>query len=271
VSFLPAVAAARVAAVLGWPVGHSRSPALHDAAFAALGIDARMVAVAVPPERLADAIGELRAARCLGASVTVPHKVAVVASCDALADSARRIGAVNCLAFDGDRVIGHNTDAAGFVDALVEAGVPPAGRRAVVLGGGGAARAVAVGLADAGATVEVVARDPAKIDWTRAAPWTTAALDALAPRCDLWVDATAMGLDDAAPPAEVPLARSPGATVCALVYHRETALVARARALGLRTVDGAGMLVHQGARAFRLWTGREAPLAAMWRAMRATS
>jgi shikimate dehydrogenase len=259
----------RLAAVLGWPVEHSRSPALHNAAFAAVGLDAVFVALAVPPARLPEAVAGLRALGVLGASITVPHKQAIVPLCDALADSATRVGAVNCLAFDGGRVIGHNTDAAGFVDALREAGHEPAGRRAVVLGGGGAARAVVVGLGDAGADVAVVARRPETVDWAAAQPWTATALAALSPGCELWVDATSMGLHDAPPPAPVPLERSPGAVVCSLLYHRDTALVSAARALGLAVVDGAGMLVHQGARAFALWTGRPAPLDAMWRAMRA--
>jgi shikimate dehydrogenase len=260
--------ATRVAAVLGWPVAHSRSPALHGAAFAALGIDAVLVPFAVPPDRLAAAVAGLRALGVLGASVTVPHKERIAPLCDALDASATAVGAVNCLVADGGRLIGHNTDAGGFVDALREAGHDPAGRRAVVLGGGGAARAVTVGLEGAGCEVAVVARDPARVGWTAARPWTAAGLAAEAARCDLWIDATSMGLADAPPPAPVPLEATPSALVCSLIYHRETDLARRARALGLTTIDGAGMLVHQGARAFTLWTGQPAPLAAMWRAMR---
>jgi shikimate dehydrogenase len=221
----------------------------------------------VPPERLAAALAGLAACDAIGASVTVPHKAAAVALCDDVDPRARRIGAVNCVVFADGHTIGHNTDADGFLDGLRGAGHEPSGKRAIVLGGGGAARAVALGLADAGAEVSVVARHPERVTWTTARPWDAATLGELAPRCDLWVDATSIALGDGVAPAEVPLERSPGALVCSLMYHGEPPLLARARRLGLPTVDGAAMLVHQGARAFALWTGREAPLAAMWRAL----
>ena len=108
--------ATRIAAVLGWPVEHSRSPQMMNAAFAAAGIDAAMIPIGVAPDELAAAVRGLRAMRALGASVTMPHKHAIVALCDELAASARAIGAVNCVPRDGDRVIGHNTAGDGFVD-----------------------------------------------------------------------------------------------------------------------------------------------------------
>lgn len=254
----------QVAAVLGWPVAHSRSPAMHDAAFAALGIDAKMVAVAVSPERLAAEFARLRAQALLGASITVPHKLAVIAMCDALDPAARAIGAVNCLVPDGERWVGHNTDAPGFRDALVAAGFAPRGTRAVVLGEGGAARAVAYALVDAGGEVDVVARNPT----ARSRPWTE--LAALLPRADLVVDCTPTGLDaahDAAFADTVPLERlPPQAWVATLVYHRRPRLLELAAAHGHPTLDGRGMLIHQAARAFALWTAREAPLDVMTRA-----
>lgn len=257
-------ASTRLAAVLGWPVGHSRSPALHNAAFAAAGIDAVFVALAVPPAELPTVIRALAATGALGASVTVPHKEAARAACARLDPVAARAGAVNCLVFEGGEVIGHNTDAGGFVDALGEAGVAPAGR-AVLLGGGGAARAVAVGLGDAGADVTVVARRPAAVSWCDARPWTE--LPALLDGAALLVDCTSAALDAAAGAAladAVALERLPaGAAVATLVYHRATPLLTRAAARGHRIVDGAGMLLHQGARAFTLWTGRPAPLEVM--------
>lgn len=267
--------ATRLAAVLGWPVAHSKSPALHNAAFAASGVDAVYLALAVAPERLEAAVAGLRAVGALGASVTVPHKRAVLACCDRVDPVAARIGAVNCLelATDG-ALVGHNTDAAGFVDALQEGlGRSASGARAVLLGGGGAARAVAEGLREAGAgSIEVVARTPAKVDWIEAAPWTADELGARLAGCDLLVDCTSVGLSaesEARLPAPVPLEALPGeAAVATLVYHRETALLAAARRRGLATLDGAGMLVHQGARAFSIWTGLQAPIDVLWRAMR---
>jgi shikimate dehydrogenase len=256
----------RVAAVLGWPVEHSRSPALHNAAFAALGLDAAFVAFGVAPERLADAVRGLVALGALGASVTVPHKEAVARLCDRLEPPADRIGAVNCLVFEDGAVVGHNTDAGGFVDALAERHVAVRGRRAVLLGAGGAARAVAAGLTDAGAVVEVIARRPDAVDFAPAHPWEPEVLAGHFADADLLVDCTSMALHESSDAALAALpvqALRAGAVVSSLVYHRRGALLDAAAQRSLRTVDGRGMLVHQGARAFALWTGRPAPVAVM--------
>jgi shikimate dehydrogenase len=262
----------RVGAVIGWPVEHSKSPALHNAAFAAAGLDAVFVALPVHPDDLPAAVAGMKAMGFLGCSVTVPHKEAVAALCDRLTEPAATIGAVNCLSFEDGAVVGHNTDAGGFVDSLQEAGINPAGRRAVLLGAGGAARAVAAGLHDAGATVDVIARSPDKYTWTQAHPWTAQTLADLSPHCDLLVDCTSAALDptrEASIPAPIPIEALPAsAAVASLVYHREPALLAAARARGLQTVDGAGMLVHQGARALRLWLDLDPPIAAMRTAIR---
>lgn len=272
-------ASTRVGAVIGAPVAHSRSPDLHNAAFAATGMDAVFVAWHVAPADLAAAVAGFRALGLLGASVTVPHKQAVAALCDRLAAPADAIGAVNCLVFErsdaGVAVIGHNTDAGGFTDSLLhEAGFDPAGCRALLLGAGGAARAVHAGLRACGAArIDVVARRPEAVDWIAATPWTPEHLAGLAPACDLLVDCTSLSLaaeTEAPLSTAVPLDRLPAhAVVVSLVYHRLPALLAQAHARGLRTLDGAGMLVHQGARAFALWTGREPPVAAMKAALRA--
>ncbi len=263
----------RVGAVIGWPVEHSRSPALHNAAFAASGIDAVFVALPVAPGDVVAAVRGMASMGFLGASVTVPHKQAAMGACDRLDPSAEAVGAVNCLCFDDGAVIGHNTDAGGFVDALAElASGDPTGRRALLLGAGGAARAVAAGLRGAGAEVAVIARAPERVGWIEATPWTAAVLDRSVANCDILVDCTSAGLSadgERRLPAPVPIdALPPAAIVASLVYHRETALLAAARARGLTAIDGAGMLVHQGARAFALWTGQSAPVNAMWRAMR---
>src|SRR6185312_13163772 len=148
---------------IGWPVEHSRSPAMMNAAFEALGLDATMSPRGVPPDQLAGAIAELRALPALGASVTIPHKEALLALADDLTADVVAIGAANCLQFDRGRVIAHNTDAAGFADSL-----PSKPHHAVILGAGGAARAVAYALRDV--HVEVVARRPA--EWTASRPWS---------------------------------------------------------------------------------------------------
>lgn len=263
----------RVGAVIGWPVEHSRSPAIHNAAFAALGIDAVFVALAVAPENLAAAVRGMAAQGMLGASVTVPHKESVIAHVDELADSAKRTGAVNCLQFDDGRIVGHNTDAGGFVDAVNEKlELPLAGARAVLLGAGGAARAVRAGLEDAGAQVTVVARKPIRVTWCQARPWNAVELASLLGSCDLLVDCTPVDLGRGAYPSEPELDRLPEtARVASLVYGRQSPLLFAAGRRGLRTMDGGAMLVHQGARAFKLWTGNDAPVEVMRTAMAADS
>ena len=265
----------RIAAVLGFPIEHSRSPELLNAAFAAAGLDAVMIPAAVPPETFAAAVAVLAAIRALGASVTVPHKLAAAALCDELSPAAREIGAVNCLHFDGGRLVGHNTDAGGFVDGLTAAGFDPRGARGVLLGAGGAARAVAYGLRAAGAdpaALTVIARDPARVPWAAAAPWTADSLRAAFAAADLVVDCTPAALGDASAESAfvdtLPLsALRAGAWAATLVYHHRTIWLERASARGHSTVDGRAMLVRQGARAFEIWTGRTAPVEAMTRAL----
>jgi shikimate dehydrogenase len=257
----------QLAAVLGWPIAHSRSPAMLNAAFHAAGIAAEMIAMATAPDQLAATIDGLRTLPMLGASVTVPHKLAAHALCDELSPAARAIGAVNCLELDRGRLVGHNTDAPGFVDAARDVGIELRDLHVVLLGAGGAARAVAHGAAGAGASIEIVARSPCA--WFAARPWTE--LAAAIAHADLLVDCTPAGLapdTDAAFAASLPLEGLPaGARVATLVYHRTTALLERAGALGHATVDGRGMLVHQAARAFAIWTARPAPVAVMTRAL----
>jgi shikimate dehydrogenase len=271
----------RVAAVIGWPVQHSRSPQMFEAAFAEAGVDAVMIPVGVPPESFALVVGALRAMRVLGASVTLPHKLSAAALCDELSDAARAVGAVNCLHLVGSHLVGHNTDCHGFTDALIAAGCDPAGKRCVILGAGGAARAVAYGLRIAeAAAIDVIARRPQQVAWTVARPWTTVDLRSSFSRADLVIDATPIGLADhadasaAASTASIdalPLdALRRDAWVSTLIYHRVPLLLERARERGLATVDGRGMLLHQGARQFAIWTGALPPIQAMQRALDAS-
>jgi shikimate dehydrogenase len=256
----------KLAAVIGWPIEHSKSPVMINAAFAATGIAAEMIKVGVPPEQFAAKLAELRALPMLGASVTTPHKLAAHDLCDELSPAARAIGAVNCLQLAGGRLVGHNTDAPGFVDAVAAAGFVLAGARVVVLGAGGAARAVAYGCREAGARVEVAARTPATVAWTTARAWSE--LAQLFADAQLVVDCTSTGLGGSA--LDVPLdALAPAATVATLAYHARTDLLERASARGHSTLDGSAMLLHQGARAFTLWTGVQAPVDVMAAALRA--
>jgi shikimate dehydrogenase len=261
----------RIAAVIGDPVTHSRSPQMFAAAFAATGIDAVMIPIAAHAKDFATIVHALCAMHALGASVTLPHKLAAAAMCDELTPAAREIGAVNCLWFRAGRIYGDNTDCAGYTDALTAAGFTIAGAHCVILGAGGAARGVAYGLRTAGAAmVEVIARRPEAAHWTVARPWTRDNVRESFACAQLIVDATPLSLsaggEDAF--ADLPLdVLGRSAWVTSLVYHRQGSLLERASARGHSTLDGRGMLVHQGARAFAQWTAQAAPIAAMQRAL----
>lgn len=262
-------------AVLGWPVRHSCSPAMHNAAFAALGRDAVYVACEVSPECLGPAVSGAAALGLRGLNLTVPHKEAVVPWCHRLSDEARRVGAVNTLSFEEDGVVGHNTDAPGFLRALrTELGIDPPATRALVLGAGGVARAVVTALGDAGARhlaiaartadrardlLAAVGRGPGRV-----VAWeATAIADALG-RADLVVSCL--------PPAAIPPgldALGPSTAVFDVTYTARTALLVAAERAGARTADGVELLVQQGALALELWTGGAAPVAAMRAAVRA--
>ena len=260
--------ATNIAAVIGSPVAHSLSPAIHNAAYAALGIDWAYVAFEVAPGRAADALTAMRVLALAGLSVTMPHKHDVAAAVDEIAPAARLLDAVNCVERTADgRLVGHNTDGDGFVDSLLAASADgPAGRRCVVLGAGGAARAVIDALARHGATEVVVVNRSAD----RAAE--AAALAGVVGRvgtptdvreADLVVNATSVGMDSTELPLDPALLRA-GQVVADLVYHPlDTALLVAARAAGATLVDGLGMLVHQAARQIRIWTGLDAPVDVM--------
>ena len=250
-----------LAGVIGFPVGHSRSPAMMNAAFAELGLDWRYVKLPLPPERFEAAVRALPGSGYRGANVTVPHKLAARDLADELSDSAAAIGAVNTLTFrDDGRIAGDNTDAGGLLDAL--GGQPPS--TALVLGAGGAARAAAWALADAGARVTVWNRTP-----ERATELATDLGVEAAERpagAELLVNATTVGLRPDDSLAGLPLVDA--RVVVDLVYGDAPTPIARwAEERGARLVDGLEVLVRQGARSLALWTGREPPVDAMRRAV----
>lgn len=264
--------------LIGDPVAHSISPVFQQAAFDALAIAARYEAWRTPAAALAGRVAGLRAPDTLGANVTVPHKQAVLPLLDRLDPAAERAGAVNTIVNEGGRLVGYNTDITGFLEALrVDGGSDPRGARAVVLGAGGAARAVVIALLDAGAArVRVLNRSPA-----RAAALVAELADgrgeaaALEPDnaarllagADLVVNCTTVGMRHTAQEHElpVPAAAIPvGALVVDIVANPPvTALLAAAAERGCRTLGGLPMLVRQGAEAFTLWTGRPAPVSVM--------
>ena len=268
--------ATRVAAVIGDPVAHSLSPAIHNAAFAATGVDGVFVALSVRPGGLGAAIAGVRALDLLGLSVTMPHKAAVIAHLDDVRHDAAALGAVNCVVGDGGRLVGANTDGPGFVDALGAAGVALSDRRVLVVGAGGAGRAVTRALATAGvAEIGVANRSPGPRDAAVAlgGPVARQAEVGETAGFDVVVNATSVGMGRPAAAGELcldPTLLHEGQVVVDLVYEPvETGLLAAARAVGAIAVDGVGMLVHQAAHAFRNWTGTEPPLAVMDAAARA--
>lgn len=259
-------AATRVVGVIGDPVAHSRSPAIHNAAFDALGLDWVYVAFPVARGGGAAAVRAVRALGLAGLNVTMPHKADAATACDDLTPVAAALGAVNTVVVDQDgALIGHSTDGPGFLRSLGDEGVDVSGRRCLVVGAGGAARAIAHALGDAGAGVTVAARrqDQARsaaalVRGGTAIPVEDVAVEGF----DVVVNATPLGMHDEAPPFDPARLRS-GQFVYDTVYPAETPLLAEARARGARVAGGLGMLVHQGALAFELWTGSAPPLDVM--------
>jgi shikimate dehydrogenase len=266
--------------VIGDPVAHSLSPAIQQPALDALGVPARYELWPTPAAELPARIAGLRAPDVLGANVTVPHKLAVMAHLDEVAPAARRAGAVNTIINERGRLRGENTDIHGFAASLGEVCSEPAARRVLLLGAGGAARAVVLALAGLGvATIVVANRDPARAGRLAAdlapAPLRLVGNDEATLRREvgqatLLINATSLGWH----PGEAPLPLAdlnvvPAGTLVVDLTYRDTDLLRAARARGLATLDGLGMLVHQGARALELWTGRPAPLPVMMAAGRA--
>lgn len=255
--------------LLGHGISYSASPAMQEAAFAAAGLDWTYELMDVPPEELGDAVTRLRRPEFTGANVTIPHKVAVMRLLDRIEGDAQAAGAVNTIRKQGGELIGSNTDVAGMRSALGAVGIEPLGAEAVVLGVGGTARAAAVALR--GGRMTFVARRPEAGAGLpgQVLSWDDPAWQARARHADVVINTTPLGRRGEMPirPSLLP----PRGAVIDLVYVRGgTPLVRRARQLGLRTADGWGVLLAQGAAAFEAWTGMEPPLAAMRAALSET-
>lgn len=277
-------AAARFAAVIGYPIGHSISPRFQQPAFDSLGLRVCYLAREVSPDDLKSFLKAIRDPQWLGVNVTVPHKETTADAVDALSAEAQLIGAVNTVQKDGSFLIGHNTDAAGFLGGLADAGCDPQGIAALVLGAGGAARSVAVSLLRAGARhVAIANRTTSRAEFLvhslttsfsanrlTAFPLREAALRDPIRNVDLLVNATTVGMAH-----ERPLVQSSdhikllehlpaNALIYDLIYNpSQTPLLKTARSHGYRTQGGLPMLIHQGAAAFELWTGQKAPIELM--------
>ena len=262
------MSARKLACIIGWPVAQSLSPAIHNAAFDALGLDWTYVPLAVRPGAIDEGMTLLRELDVQGANVTMPHKQSVVPYLQRLEGDAETLQAVNTIVRDGEALVGENTDGPGFLWAIAEeAGFDPAGKRALVLGAGGAARAVAVALASAGASVVVSARRAEQAaELSRLAAGIETSPWSVATEADLVVNATPSrdGL-----PLDA-MGFGPGVLAVDLIYlPPSTGFVLAARTAGATALGGLGMLVHQAALSFRLWTGLDAPLQVMQEAARA--
>jgi len=279
---MPANFRAELLACFGQPVDENPTGVMQEAGFRELGLNWRYLTIEVAPASLPEAVAGARAFGLRGFNLTIPHKVAVMQHLDDIAPDAAIIGAVNTVRREGGRLIGENTDGKGFLYGLrTDAGVDPKGKRAVVLGAGGAARAIVTELALAGAAdVLVVNRSIERGEAMvadlaaktgrpiRFQPWR--GVYQVSDATDLLVNATSIGLYpdvDAMPPVDLRGARA-GMLVSDVVFNPpETPLLAAARRLALPTLDGLSMLVYQGVIGFQLWTGREAPAGVMKQAL----
>lgn len=275
----------KVLGVFGYPVEHSLSPAMHNAAIAALGLHFVYIPFSVLPDNIGPAIRSLITLGIVGVNLTIPHKERVLPYLDEIAPEAQAIGAVNTVHNDGGRLVGHNTDGEGFARPLEARGFVLRGRRAVVLGAGGAARSVVFRLAREGAQVVLanrtleraarLAEDVHAVVGRAAVEWLalddTAGLKESLAGAELLVNTTSVGMSpqaEAMPPIP-PDALHPGLLVYELIYNPvETRLLAAARAAGAQTLNGVQMLVYQGAAAFQIWTGLQPPVDVMEQAVR---
>jgi shikimate dehydrogenase len=266
----------RLLALIGHPVSHSLSPRMHNAAFAADGLDFVYVCLDVDPDDLPAAVKGAAALKLRGFNITMPHKRAMIPLLDDLDEGARISGAVNTVVIDDSGLRGYNTDGGGLVEACKEAGAEISGRKVLLLGAGGAAAAVALAFGEVGAgELRVVNRSLEHAvelrDKLRGAGlkevevYPGDALDEAARDAEIIVNATPLGMKDGDPLPLPALYLDGSRTVCDAVYlpGRETALVQEARARGARVVTGQRMLLYQGVLAQRLWTGREPNVGAM--------
>jgi shikimate dehydrogenase len=269
----------RICGLIGDPVEHSMSPVMHNAAFSSLGLDYIYLPFRVERENLARAIDGLRAFNIAGLNVTIPHKVAVIPFLDELETLAEKIGAVNTIVNNNGLFKGYNTDASGFIKALLKRGIEPGDKKVVILGAGGASRAISFTLAEKGAELVILNRK-LEMDWAvelassisqfwdkevKALELNEENLSAVLDSADILVNATSVGMspNTSQTPVAKRLLRS-DLVVFDVVYNPvKTRLLAEAGESGATTIDGIDMLVWQGALAFELWTGVKAPVEIM--------
>jgi shikimate dehydrogenase len=273
--------------LIGHKLKHSISPQFQQAAFDYLGLDIRYELWDTDKDELPNVVEGIRQPSKLGANVTIPYKEAVLPLLDKVDQLARRIGAVNTIMKRDGKLLGYNTDASGFIRALEEdGGFVPKGKRAVIIGAGGAARAVSFALADAGVRSLVILNRSIErgkelamdLKWglkvsdteVIALSWKDGRTLTALSKCDLLVNCTSVGMKNSASEGKSPLSMGlipKRALIYDVVYNPvETPLIAAAKRAGARTLDGLPMLVYQGAASFELWTGRAAPIDIMMNA-----
>jgi len=265
-----------VCGVIGEPIEHTMSPVMHNAAFKALSLDYLYLPFRVRQEQLGQAIDGMRALNIRGLNVTIPHKVAVMPLLDKIDSLAEKIGAVNTIVNDDGVLTGYNTDAGGFMQALLEQGIEPQGKSAVILGAGGAARAISFILAERDAQLTILNRQ-LELDWAeglaqritqvfkkevKALELDEKNLSAVLARADILVNATSVGMNPNINETPVPARLiKPELVVFDIVYNPlQTRLLREAEVTGARTIGGIDMLAWQGALAFEKWTGLQAPV-----------
>lgn len=269
-------ATTRLAAVIGSPIRHSRSPLLANAAFRAAGLDWAFVAFEVASGNGAPAVDSARTLGIGGLMVTMPHKAEVISALDDLTPAARALGAVNSISWQDDRLVGDNTDGAGLVAALAADGIDVTGRNCVIVGAGGAGRSIAWAFADAGAAAVTILnrnRERAEIAAELAGAVGSVGDPADIRDADIVVNATSVGMgadpaDPTALPLDPSLLRSGQVVVDAVYQPLETALLRAAARVGARPIDGLGMLVHQAAISIGRWTATAPDIEAMTAAAR---
>jgi shikimate dehydrogenase len=266
----------KICGLIGNPVEHSMSPAMHNAAFGSMGLDYVYIPFRVEKEALAAAINAIKALNMCGLNVTIPHKVAVIPLLDELEPLAEKIGAVNTIVNDNGRLKGYNTDAGGFLNALLERGVEPSGKKVVVIGAGGASRAISFTLAVRGAEISILNRRQ-EIGWAvelaaaisgyfnkevKALELNNDNLLAALDSADILINATSVGMspDVNQSPVASALLKAELVVFDAVYNPLKTRLLAEAENAGALTVSGIDMLVWQGALASELWTGAKAPV-----------
>ncbi len=271
----------KVCGVIGDPIEHTMSPVMHNAAFKELGLDYLYVSFRVRKEELGKAVESIRALNIRGLNVTTPHKVAIIPFLDELDPLVERIGAVNTIVNDDGVLTGYNTDATGFLQALLDKGVKPERKNTVILGAGGASRAISFILAERGAHLVILNR-LLELDWAeelaqrisqvfkkevRALELNEKNLEMMLEGADILINATSVGMSPDVDETPVPARLlKPALIVFDIVYNPiQTRLLKEAEAAGAQTIGGLNMLVWQGAIAFEKWTGRKAPLDLMRR------